>query len=131
MHPRVFFALSAPVLALPFQAVQLALLLRNEAGAPSWEALAIANLVLLFGACALAADFPLANRTGRAVLIGIGIPLLLPGPTVVDAVARVVNPGTDYSAWIPFLVLYLVLLLILGCAEAGIYLLATRPRPTT
>jgi hypothetical protein len=131
LHPRVFFAILAPVVALPFQAIQLALLLRQDAGTPSWESLAIANLVLLVGACALASDFPLTDRTGRAVLVGIGIPLLLPGPTVVDTLARVFNPGTDYSLWMPFLLLYLLLLLMLGCAEAGIYLLATRPRPTT
>jgi hypothetical protein len=131
MNPRIVFALVAPVVAIPFQVVQLALMLQHFVPAPSWQMLLVANVVLLIGACALAADFPLADRAGRAVLVGTAIPLLLPGPSVVDMMVRVFVPGTDFTPWVPFLLLYLLLLLMLGCAEAGIYLLATRPDPTT
>ncbi len=115
--------------ALPFQAVQLMLALTYvPIGAPPLPALGLANLVLLIGVCTPASDFPIAGRGGRAALIGIGIPMLLPGPTVLDAAVRVVDPS-DLMIGIPFLVLNLLLLLMLGCAEAGIYLLATRPKP--
>ena len=130
MRLRIFCAVAGALIALPFQIVQLALLLdRDPGGLASWPALGAANLILLVGVAALAADFPLARRSGRAALVGIGIPMLLPGPTVIDGVARIFDPGTNYVLLIPFLVLNLLLLLMLGFAEAGIYLLATRPNP--
>ena len=129
MSARVQAALVGAFIALPFQAVQLALAVGHERVAASFQALGVANLVLLIGVCALAADFPLAKRRGRAALVGIGIPMLLPGPTVLDGLVSAMNP-TDALAWAPFLVLNLLLLMMLGCAEAGIYLMATRPRPT-
>ena len=85
----------------------------------------IANAVLLAGACALAADIPLADRGGRAILVGVGVPLLMPGPTVADSLAQAAYGLTLYA--LPSV----LLLVILGSAEAGIYLLATRPRPQT
>jgi hypothetical protein len=125
MHPRVRFALAAPVLVLPFEALQAAVLIRLGAlSLQDWAALLIANAVLVVGACALAADFPLADRFGRAVLVGIGVPLLIPGPTALDSTIQAFDPALSALP-------NLVVLLMLGCAEAGIYLLATRPRPTT
>jgi hypothetical protein len=125
MHRRIFFALVAPALAIPFQALQAAVLMRLGAlSLHDWSALLVANVVLLVGACALAADFPLADRFGRAVLVGIGVPLLIPGPTALDSTIQAFDPVLSALP-------NLVVLLMLGCAEAGIYLLATRPRPTT
>jgi hypothetical protein len=125
MHRRILFALVAPALAIPFQALQAAVLLRLGAlSLHDWSALLVANVVLLVGACALAADFPLADRFGRAVLVGIGVPLLIPGPTALDSTIQAFDPVLSALP-------NLVVLLMLGCAEAGIYLLATRPRPTT
>ncbi len=125
MHPRILFALAAPAVAVPFQALQAAELMRLGALSPhDWAALLVANLVLLVGACALAADFPLADRLGRALLVGIGVPLLIPGPTALDSTIQAFDPALSALP-------NLVVLLMLGCAEAGIYLLATRPRPTT
>jgi len=131
LNRRVSFALAAPAVAVPFQAVQLALVLEHDAHPAPWQALAAANLILLVGLCALAADFPLAGRNGRALLVGAAIPLLLPGPTVVDTVAKMFASGADPTPWLPFLFLYLLLLLMLGCAEAGLYLLATRRNVST
>lgn len=128
MSSRFLCAIGGALIALPFEGVQLALALSHEPGAASAPALGVANLILLVGVSALAADFPIARRSGRAALVGIGIPMLLPGPTVLDGVVRVVDPS-DLALWIPFLVLNLLLLVMLGCAEAGIYLLATRPKP--
>jgi predicted acyltransferase (DUF342 family) len=39
--------------------------------------------------------------------------------------------GADPTPWLPFLFLYLLVLLMLGCAEAGLYLLATRRNVST
>lgn len=89
-----------------------------------WEALLVANLVLLAGVCALAADLPLADRFGRAVLVGVGVPMLIPGPTALDSTIQATFPALSALPNI-------AVLLALGCAEAGIYLIATRPRPTT
>ncbi|HEV2477113.1 MAG TPA: hypothetical protein VGX22_11265 [Candidatus Dormibacteraeota bacterium] len=125
MHLRVKFALSALALVVPFQSLQAAFLLRLGAlSLHDWSALLVANVVLLVGACALAADFPLADRFGRAVLVGVGVPLLIPGPTALDTTVQSFDPALSALP-------NLVVLLMLGCAEAGIYLLATRPRPTT
>jgi hypothetical protein len=125
MHPRVSFALAAPVVVVPFQALQAAVLLRLGAlSLHDWAALVVANAVLLVGACALAADFPLADRFGRALLVGIGVPLLIPGPTALDSTVQAFDPALSALP-------NLFVLLMLGCAEAGIYLLATRPQPTT
>jgi len=124
MHLRVRFAVAAPAVVVPFQAVQAAVLMRLGAlSLHDWAALLVANAVLLAGACALAADFPLADRFGRAVLVGIAVPLLIPGPTALDSTVQAFDPVSALPN--------LVVLLMLGCAEAGIYLLATKPRPTT
>lgn len=125
MHRRFLLALTAPFLAVPFQALQAAVLMRLGAlSLHDWGALLVANVVLLVGACALAADFPVADRFGRAVLVGIGVPLLIPGPTALDSTVQSFDPALSALPNV-------VVLLMLGCAEAGIYLLATRPRPTT
>jgi hypothetical protein len=122
---RVLFALSAPVVVVPFQVLQAAVLMRLGALAfRDWEVLLVANVVLLVGVCALAADIPLADRLGRAVLVGVGVPLLIPGPTALDSTIQATYPALSALP-------NLVVLLALGCAEAGIYLMATRPRPTT
>ena len=125
MRRRIHLALAAPALTVPFQALQAAVLMRLGAlSLHDWEALLVANAVLLVGACALAADFPVADRFGRAVLVGIGVPLLIPGPTALDSTVQSFDPALSALPNV-------VVLLMLGCAEAGIYLLATRPRPTT
>jgi hypothetical protein len=125
MYRRLHFALAAPALVIPFQALQAGVLMRLGALSPqNWTALVVANVILLLGACALAADFPLADRFGRAVLVGIGVPLLIPGPTALDSTVQAFDPALSALP-------NLVVLLMLGCAEAGIYLLATKPRPTT
>ena len=124
-NPRVLFALGAPFVAIPFQVLQAAVLMRLGALVlHDWQALLIANAVLLVGLCALAADLPLADRLGRAVLIGVGVPLLIPGPTALDSTIQATYPALSALP-------NLAVLLALGCAEAGIYLMATRPRPTT
>jgi hypothetical protein len=124
MNRRLLLACAAPAVAVPFQVCQAEVLFRAGAiSAHDWPALLVANVVLLVGACALAADFPLADRLSRALLVGIGVPLLLPGPTVVDSLVHAVDPG------LLFVLPNLLLLMMLGSAEAGIYLLATRPRP--
>jgi hypothetical protein len=125
MPRRIHLALAAPALIVPFQALQAAVLIRLGALSPhDWTALLVANVVLLVGACALAADFPLADRSGRAVLVGIGVPMLIPGPTALDTTIQAFDPALSALPNV-------VVLLMLGCAEAGIYLLATKPRPTT
>ena len=124
-NPRVRFALSAPAVAAPFQLLQAIVLMHLGALAlHDWQALLIANLVLLAAVCALAADVPLADRLGRAVLVGVGVPLLIPGPTALDSTIQATHPALSALP-------NLAVLLALGCAEAGIYLMATRPRPTT
>ena len=124
-NPRVRFALSAPAVAAPFQLLQAIVLMHLGALAlHDWQALLIANLVLLAAVCALAADVPLADRLGRAVLVGVGVPLLIPGPTALDSTIQSTYPALSALP-------NLAVLLALGCAEAGIYLMATRPRPTT
>ena len=125
MHPRLLFAAAAPAVVVPFEALQAAVLMRLGAlTLHDWAALLVANGVLLVGACALAADFPLADRFGRAALVGIGVPLLIPGPTALDSTVQAFDPALSALP-------NMLVLLMLGCAEAGIYLLATRPRPTT
>jgi hypothetical protein len=125
MHSRVSFALAAPAVVVPFQALQAAVLMRLGAlSLHDWAAVLVANVVLLVGACALAADFPLADRFARAVLVGIGVPLLIPGPTALDSTVQAFDPALSALP-------NLIVLLMLGCAEAGIYLLATRPQSTT
>jgi len=125
MRPRLLFAAAAPAVVVPFEALQAAVLMRLGALSPhDWAALLVANAVLLVGACALAADFPLADRVGRAALVGIGVPLLIPGPTALDSTVQAFDPALSALPNV-------LVLLMLGCAEAGIYLLATRPRPTT
>jgi hypothetical protein len=125
MYRRIHFALAAPALVIPFQALQAGVLMRLGAlSLHDWATLVVANVILLLGACALAADFPLADRFGRAALVGIGVPLLIPGPTALDTTVQAFDPALIALPNV-------VVLLMLGCAEAGIYLLATRPRPTT
>ena len=124
-NPRVRFALSAPAVAAPFQLLQAIVLMHLGALAlHDWQAVLTANLVLLAAVCALAADVPLADRLGRAVLVGVGVPLLIPGPTALDSTIQATQPALSALP-------NLAVLLALGCAEAGIYLMATRPRPTT
>lgn len=115
-------------MAAPLQAVQVVFLLRHEAlAAAAWPQLLAVNAVLLAGAAAVGADLPIAGRTARALLIGVGVPLLVPAPTVFDGI--VVASGMNIVYALPLLLPNLVLLLALGCAEAAIYLFATRRTP--
>ena len=124
-NPRVLFALSAPAVAVPFQLLQAAVLMHLGAlTGRDWQTLVVANVVLLAALCALAADLPLADRFARAILVGVGVPLLIPGPTALDSIIQSTYPALSALP-------NLAVLLALGCAEAGIYLMATRPRPTT
>lgn len=128
MTRRAVCALAAAAMAAPLQAVQAVFLLRHQAlAAGAWPQLLAVNAVLIAGAAAVGADLPLAGRAARALLIGVGVPLLLPAPTVFDGI--VVASGMNIVDALPLLLPNLALLLVLGCAEAGIYLLATRPTP--
>lgn len=89
-----------------------------------WHALLVANAVLLIGMSALAADLPPADRFGRAVLVGVGVPMLIPAPAALDSTIQAAYPALSALPNV-------AVLLVLGCAEAGIYLMATRPRPST
>ena len=63
MYRRIHFALAAPALVIPFQALQAGVLMRLGAlSLHDWATLVVANVILLLGACALAADFPLMVR---------------------------------------------------------------------
>ena len=129
MRNRIRWARTSAAAALPFLALQLAyeLKLHPDAGA-SLTKLGVANAIALLAASAVAADFPLAGRQGRAVLVGVAIPLLLPGPIVLDQAVALNVAWTDLAAYGLFLVPNLLLLVMLGASEAVIYLLATRSR---
>ena len=119
MNRRVFSAMVGLGFAVPSVVLQLALQLHDRVaslGVLPW--LFVANLALLFALAAVAADYPIAGRAGRAALIGLGVALLMPGPTAVDAMVM----NSDVVVLVPFL----LLLAMLACAEAGLYLLATR-----
>lgn len=99
MSRRVLFALAAAAVAIPFQALQAEVLAHaGLVAGRDWAPLVVANLVLLVGAGAVAADFPLAHRSGRALLVGVGVPLLLPGPTVIDSVVHALGPAPDATS---------------------------------
>lgn len=128
MTRRAAGALAAVAMAAPLQAVQVVFLFQHEAlAAAAWPQLLAVNAVLIAGAGAVGADYPIAGRTARALLIGVGVPLLVPAPTVFDGI--VVASGMNIVDALPLLLPNLVLLLVLGCAEAAIYLFATRPTP--
>src|SRR5947209_11050410 len=128
MRNRIRWARAGAAVALPFLVLQLAyeLKLHPDAGA-SLTKLGVANAIALLAASAVAADFPLAGRQGRAVLVGVAIPLLLPGPIVLDQAVALNVAWTDLAAYGLFLVPNLLLLVMLGASQAVIYLLATRP----
>ena len=88
----------------------------------------MANVILVVAVAALAADYPPADRAARAVIIGLGTALVVPGPTALDAVVMQWGSGLDDGTGIVLALPYLLLLAMLACAEAGLYLLATRPR---
>jgi hypothetical protein len=128
MNRRVFSGMVGFAVGLPAAALQLALLFRDHSSAQdSWLQLCVANLALVFAVAALAADFPPAGRAGRAALIGLGTALVMPGPTALDAVVMQWDPALDGAGVVAALP-YVLLLAMLACAEAGLYLLATRPR---
>ena len=127
MSRRLILAVAAVAVAAPLQAVQAVVLVRaGLVSAADWQALLVANAVLMAGAAAVASDFVPAKRTARAMLVGIGVPMLLPGPTVVDSI---VHALPDVGSWLALLVPNLLLLMLLGAAEAWVYLRATRPAP--
>lgn len=129
MNRRVFSAMVGFAVGLPAAALQLALLFRDHSSAQdSWLQLCVANLALVFAVAALAADYPPAGRAARAALIGLGTALVLPGPTALDAVVMQWDPALDGGTAVVVALPYVLLLAMLACAEAGLYLLATRPR---
>ena len=129
MNRRVFSAMMGIGIGVPFAVLQLAFLVHGYLPALTvMSRLFLANLVLLLALGAVAADYPLASRGGRAALIGVGVALLMPGPTAVDSLVMLSGPALDAGSWLAALLPYLLLLAMLGCAEAGLYLLATRPR---
>ena len=131
MNRRVFSGMVGFAIALPSVALQLALLFRDHSSAEgAGLQLGVANLALVIAVAALAADFPLAGRAGRAALIGLGTALVMPGPTALDAVVLQWDPVLDGGTWVVVALPYLLLLAMLACAEAGLYLLATRPKTT-
>lgn len=130
MKGRIFFALVCAYAAAPLQAFQLWTFLTSVdvQRSTSMEPLIVANLVLLGLLCAVAADFSIARRAGRAALLGGGVALLMPGPLILDQLVAFASPDWDVSTWLVVLLPYGVLLGVLGVAEAALYLLATRPR---
>ena len=125
MNRRVYGAWVGITIAIPSAVVQLAVLVRGHPVATNllpW--VVVGNLVLLAAVVAVAADYPLADRAGRAALVGLGVALVMPGPTALDSVVMLSVPPA-------ILWPYLLLLGMLACAEAGLYLLATRPRPSS
>ena len=129
MNRRVLAAIVGFGIAFPSVVLQLAWILRSQPPALSaWPQLCIANLALLLAAGAFCADYPLTGRAGKAALTGLLAAVLIPGPTALDAVVMHADPGWDVGTWLAVAMPYLLLLAMLACAEAGLYLLATRPR---
>lgn len=117
------------VIAAPVQALELWAFLRMAP--PHAEepmiSLVIANVVLLGLLCTVAADYPLARRGGRAALVGCGVALLFPGSIALDQVVAMSTADWDVGTWLAVALPYVLLLVALSVAEAGLYLLATRP----
>ena len=131
MNRRLFSAMVGLAIAVPSASVQFAVLVHGRpASVSSLPWLGLANLVLLAGLVAVAADYPVAGRSGRAALIGLGVALVMPGPTALDSVVMLAAPGWDAGTWLVILRPYLLLFGMLIFAEAGLYLLATRPGTT-
>jgi hypothetical protein len=125
MNRRVDSALVGITIAIPSAVVQFALLVRGHTFATNllpW--VVMGNMVLLAAVVAVAADYPRADRAGRAALVGLGVALVMPGPTALDSVVMLSAPPA-------ILLPYLLLLGMLACAEAGLYLLATRPKTSS
>ena len=129
MSRRVLAAIAGASVAAPLAAVQAVVLLRaGLLSAADWQVLLGANIVLMIGCGSIAADFVRAGRTGRAILVGVGVPMLLPGPTVLDSVVQAL-PGA--GSWLALMGPNVVLLAVLGVAEAWVYLRATKARPVS
>jgi hypothetical protein len=119
MNKRVFSAMVGVAVALPSAVVQFALVVHAHPAAINFLPwLAVGNLVLLAALVAAAADYPLADREGRAALVGFAVALVMPAPTALDSILTFSTPPA-------ILLPYLLLLGMLACAEAGLYLLAT------
>ena len=130
MKVRLFHAFVAACIALPVQGFELwtfSAMLGGRRGI-SLAPEIVANLVLLALLCAVGADFSLAGRRARAALLGIGVALLIPGSMILDELVAFSSPDWDAGTWFMVLLTYLSLLGALSVAEAGLYLLATRPR---
>jgi hypothetical protein len=133
MRKRFVNGLLGAAVAAPVQAFELWVFYQTAAArhGASLRVLVVANLALLGLLCAVAADFSLAQRGGKAILLGIGVAVLLPGSMILDQVVAASSPEWDATTWLAVLLPYLMLLLALSAAEAGIYLLATWPRPSS
>lgn len=131
MRRRLVHSFLGAGIAVPVQALQLWTFVEMLGGhrrGVELEPLVIANFVLLGLLCAGAADFSRARRTGRALLIGCGVAMLIPGSTVVDQVVAFSGPYWDLATCLAVALPYVFLLGALGVAEAGLYLLGTRRR---
>ena len=127
---RLLNPILAAGIAVPVQGFQLWTFFETEGvrrGA-DLEPLLVANAVLVGLLCTAAFDFSHAPRAGRALLIGCGVAMLIPGATVLDQVVAFSGPYWDAATCLAMAMPYLILLAALGAAEAGLYLLATRPR---
>lgn len=126
-------ALLGAAVAVPVQAFELWVFYQTAAARhdASLKVLLVANLALLGLLSAFAADFSLLRRGGKAILLGIGVAVLLPGSVILDQVVAASSPEWDATTWLAVLLPYLMLLLALSAAEAGIYLLATWPRTSS
>ena len=126
---RLTDAVLGGCIAVPVQALELWMFFRIAP--PHAEepigALVIANLVVLGLLCTGAADYALVRREGRALLVGCGVALLIPGAMALDQVVAMSTADWDLGTWVAVALPYLILLLALSAAEAGLYLLATRP----
>jgi hypothetical protein len=129
MRRRLNNAAVAACLALPVQGVELWAFLRMAP--PHAEepiaALVIANIALLGLLCTGAADYSLAGRAGKAALVGCGVAMLVPGSIALDNIVAMSTGAWDAGTWLAAMLPYVILLITLSVAEAGLYLLATRP----
>ena len=117
-------------IAAPVQGFQLWTFFETEGArrGVALEPLLVANAVLLGLVCTAAFDFSRASRPGRALLLGCAVAMLIPGATVLDQVVAFSGPYWDAGTCLAMAMPYLILVAALGAAEAGLYLMATRPR---
>jgi hypothetical protein len=86
-------------------------------------------IVTLPVAIVLTHNGKLSRRIGAAV-VGIAVPLVWPGLSILAFFMLRITPGDGGRYWISILIPNVVLLLLVGGIALGIYLLATRRKLT-